>query len=904
MDYKDTLNLPQTSFKMRGGLLNKEPLRQQKWKEEKIYQKRLEANQGCEQYLLHDGPPYANGNIHMGHALNKILKDYIVRYKAMQGYYTPYIPGWDTHGLPIETAVTKQGVKRKELSVSDFRKICEEYAKKQIANQKESFERLSLTGDWNVYYQTFDNYYEKAQIEVFAAMVKEGLIFKGLKPIYWSPSSESALAEAEIEYHNKKSPSIFVKFQADKNDLFADGAFVIWTTTPWTLPANMAVAVNKEFTYSLIKSNYGNLILASELVEKLVTELELEEVVELKTFKGHELEGLTYQHPFLERTCQVILGEHVSLEAGSGLVHTAPGHGEDDFIVGQTYGLEVVCPVDEKGFLTAQAGRFANLFYDDANKAICEFLENENILLKFTLITHSYPHDWRTKKPIIFRATPQWFASIDKIREKLLNVIDEEVNWNPNWAKKRIRNMIEGRGDWCISRQRVWGVPLPIFYDEQKEAILDEKIILHVAELFGKHGSGIWYEWDVKDLLPKGYENPNSPNGIFTKEKDIMDVWFDSGSSHYAVLKEHNLKYPAQLYVEGSDQFRGWFNSSLITGVATTNKSPYETVFGHGFTLDAKGYAMSKSLGNSIDPMKMVKQFGAEIVRLWVSNIDYSQDHRVSVEILEQVSENYRKLRNTFRYLSGNTHDLDEKSLIDFSKMNYIDKYMMIKIDELISKTLANYDNFMFQNAHKDMMVFVTTTLSNFYLDYAKDILYVEHQTSPLRRGVQTVLYYCLESLMKLLYPILPHTMDELYEATNLLSEKKESCFLEEMPKPRGYDDENVVNVVEKMFNIREDVLKILENARISKLIGKSLEAKLLLNVSAEQKDVLAHFESLEQLFIVSKVEFVEEGLEKLTHIAAAVERYEGNVCPRCWNIYEKLENEVCLRCNEILTQK
>ncbi|PTF66119.1 isoleucine--tRNA ligase, partial [Staphylococcus cohnii] len=653
MDYKDTLLMPKTNFPMRGGLPNKEPKIQEEWDANDIYQKALEKNKDNEHYILHDGPPYANGNLHMGHALNKILKDFITRYKTMQGFYTPYVPGWDTHGLPIEQALTKKGVKRKELSIAEFRRKCEAFALEQIENQKKDFKRLGVKGDFANPYITLKPEYEAAQIRLFGEMADKGLIYKGKKPVYWSPSSESSLAEAEIEYQDKRSPSIYVAFDVkdSKGIVAEDAKFVIWTTTPWTLPSNVAITVHPDLVYGQYNVNGDKYIIGKDLVANVAEALEWDEdAIELeKEFKGSDLEYIETQHPFADRVSLVINGLHVTTDAGTGCVHTAPGHGEDDFIVGQKYNLPVISPVDDKGVFTEEAGQFEGMFYDKANKEITDLLKENGSLLKLEFMTHSYPHDWRTKKPVIFRATPQWFASIDKVRQDILDAI-ENTHFKVDWGRTRIYNMVRDRGEWVISRQRVWGVPLPVFYAENGDIIMTKETVNHVADLFQEHGSNVWFEREAKDLLPDGFTHPSSPNGVFTKETDIMDVWFDSGSSHRGVLEERpELSYPADLYLEGSDQYRGWFNSSITTSVATRGISPYKMLLSHGFVMDGEGKKMSKSLGNVIVPDQIVKQKGADIARLWVSSVDYLSDVRISDEILKQTSDVYRKIRNTLR---------------------------------------------------------------------------------------------------------------------------------------------------------------------------------------------------------------------------------------------------------------
>ena len=615
MNYKDTLLMPKTDFEMRGNLPKKEPKYVERWQENDMYNKVIQQNEGKDSFVFHDGPPYANGNMHMGHMLNKVIKDVICRYKNMNGFYTPYIPGWDTHGLPIENAIQKLGVNRKEMPTAKFREKCDAYAHEQVNKQMEQLIRMGTFADYKHPYLTLQHEFEARQIEVFAKMAMDGLIFKGLKPVYWSPSSESALAEAEVEYHDIKSPTIFVKFQVKdgKGVLDNDVNFVIWTTTPWTIPANLAICLNASYNYALVETEKGKLIILDTLVDELMAKFEITDYKVVNHYKGSELEYITCQHPLYDRESLVILGDHVTSDSGTGCVHTAPGFGADDFFVGQKYNLPAYCNVDEHGCMMEDCGEWlAGQYVDDANKTVTMKLDEIGALLKLEFITHSYPHDWRTKKPIIFRATDQWFCSLDKIRDKLLSEIDN-VNWLNEWGHIRIYNMIRDRGDWCISRQRTWGVPIPIFYCEDGTPIIEQEVFDHISELFREYGSNVWFERDEKDLLPEGYTNEHSPNGIFKKEKDIMDVWFDSGSSHTGVMVERGFNYPVDLYFEGSDQYRGWFNSSLIIGVAAHGKAPYKTVLSHGFVLDGKGNKMSKSLGNTVDPSATCFMISLEI---------------------------------------------------------------------------------------------------------------------------------------------------------------------------------------------------------------------------------------------------------------------------------------------------
>ncbi|MEN3088391.1 MAG: isoleucine--tRNA ligase [Staphylococcus pseudoxylosus] len=912
MDYKDTLLMPKTDFPMRGGLPNKEPKIQEEWDEKNIYQKVLDKNEGNPSYILHDGPPYANGNLHMGHALNKILKDIITRYKSMRGYYAPYVPGWDTHGLPIEQALTKKGVKRKELSVAEFRKKCEAFALEQIENQKKDFKRLGIKGDFNDPYITLKPEYEAAQIRLFGEMADKGLIYKGKKPVYWSPSSESSLAEAEIEYQDKRSPSIYVAFDVKdgKGIVDPDAKFIIWTTTPWTLPSNVAITVHPDLTYGQYNVNGQKYIIGKDLASDVVEALGWDEdtLVLEKEFKGKDLEYVEAQHPFFERESLVINGLHVTTDAGTGCVHTAPGHGEDDYIVGQKYNLPVISPVDDKGVFTDEAGQFEGMFYDKANKAITDLLKENGALLHLEFITHSYPHDWRTKKPVIFRATPQWFASIDKVRQDILDAIDE-TQFKVDWGKTRIYNMIRDRGEWVISRQRVWGVPLPVFYAENGDIIMTSETVNHVADLFEANGSNIWFERDAKDLLPEGFTHPSSPNGEFTKETDIMDVWFDSGSSHRGVLEARpELSYPADLYLEGSDQYRGWFNSSITTSVATRGQSPYKMLLSHGFVMDGEGKKMSKSLGNVIVPDQIVKQKGADIARLWVSSVDYLADVRISDEILKQTSDVYRKIRNTLRFMLGNVNDYNPATdAIAEDNLLEVDKYLLNRLREFTANTLDHYDNYDYLDIFQEVQNFINVELSNFYLDYGKDILYIEERDSHKRRSMQTVLYQIVVDMTKLLAPILVHTSEEVW--SHIPHVEEESVHLTNMPE-RVEVDREFVDRWNTFMKLRDDVNRALEVARNEKVIGKSLEAKVVIgsNDNFDATSFLQQFADLQQLFITSQaevVDHVEDGIP-YQYGDIRIEHAHGEKCERCWNYSESLGsvgelNNLCPRCQEVV---
>ena len=893
MDYKDTLLMPNTSFSMRGNLPENEKLMREKWEQLDLYNKILDKNKDGKPFVLHDGPPYANGNIHIGHAMNKILKDFVNRYKMMEGFNVTYIPGWDTHGLPIETAVTKSGVDRKSMPLSQFRDLCLEYAKDQVSKQMADFKTLNVIGDWDHPYITFQKEFEARQIEVFAKMVEKGLIFKGLKPVYWSPSSESALAEAEIEYQDRKDPSIFVAFKVVEGNEYVDvdDNLVIWTTTPWTLPGNLGIAVGEKFDYSKVSVNGKNYVVATELLNSLSLEFGWEDVKTISSFKGSCLSGVKYKHVFIDRISPVVIGFHVTLESGTGLVHIAPSYGADDFIIGKQFNLGMVNGVDDKGVLTSESGIFEGLYFEDANKEVVAKLEELGVLLKLKFITHSYPHDWRTKKPVIFRATAQWFCSIEKIRKDLLDEIDK-VEFHTSWGKTRLYNMIKDRGDWCISRQRAWGVPIPVFYNEDGSEILDVDVINHVSKLFREYGSNIWFSKTAKELLPDGYTNISSPNGLFTKETDIMDVWFDSGSTHTGVLVERGYEFPADLYLEGSDQYRGWFNSSLITSVAVYGIAPYKNLVSHGFVLDGKGNKMSKSIGNTVDPNKVIRLHGADVLRLWVASVDYTEDVRISDDILAQVKESYRKIRNTYRFMLGNLFDFDyDKDKILYENMPSYDKYMMVKLNELVKNIKYNYDNYNFQEIVKLVNNYVSFTLSNFYLDFTKDILYIEKNDSLIRRSVQTVLYETLTSLIKLLSPILPYTSEEVYL---LLPNHKESIHLESNPVVKEYTDD--MSIWDKFFKVKDDVYKELEIARNDKLIGKGLEAIVYINTLDEE--FINYFKNdLSRLLIVSKV-VIDKG-----EYSIRVEAFDGIKCERCWNLFdeEEMHGNICHRCSEVV---
>lgn len=905
MGYKDTLHLPRTEFEMRGNLSKKEPKFQARWEEENIYQEMLKKREGAPQFVLHDGPPYANGQIHIGHALNKILKDFIVRSKFMAGYRVPFRPGWDTHGLPIETAIQKQGVDRKTMPVSEFRSLCEKYALEQVAIQMKDFKTLGTVGDYDNPYITLTNDFVAKQVRVFAKMAQKGMIYRGLRPVIWSPSSESALAEAEIEYKDRKDPAIFVGFHVldGKGVLDSDDIVLIWTTTPWTIPANLGISVHPDMDYVLVETEKGRILMAESLQESVLEEIELESQGVVKKVKGHQLEGITTQHPLYEdRTSLMITGTHVTDDAGTGCVHTAPDHGVEDFEAGKAYGLTPFGPVDEKGHLTDKTGEFAGMFYEKANKEVTKKLDELGHLFKLSWITHSYPHDWRTKKPVIYRATTQWFASIDSVREDVLREI-EKVNWNPKWGERRMHNMIADRGDWCISRQRAWGVPIPIFYAEDGSAIIDEEVINHVADLFEKEGTNIWFEREAKELLPEGFTHPGSPNGHFTKEKDIMDVWFDSGSSHTAALDHDETPLPVDVYAEGSDQYRGWFNSSLIISTAVHGMAPYKSVLSHGFIMHDDGEKMSKSKGNALSPQAITETLGADTLRLWVASVDYHSDITMSESLLKQISESYRKIRNTFRFMLGNINGFDfEKDAVDVQSLSALNRYVLnevIKVNRDAQKAYAQFD---FQKVTTMVLNSMTNLLSSYYLDYNKDTLYIEAENDPKRREVQTVLYYALDMYSRLMAPILVHTMEELNDYFRPGQGSVHLMEFHQMTEPILSEEDEAA--FEKVFALREAVFKALEDKRAEKVIGKSLEAHVYLHLDEQKRELVEKLigEELAQWLIVSKVSFTEDELPEVMDHQVAVENIEGYECPRCWNIVEVVNNDgLCARCEAVL---
>ena len=910
-DYGATLNLPKTEFPMRGNLPENEPKILEEIFEKGLYEKMLKKNEGKEPFVLHDGPPYANGEIHIGHALNKVLKDTIVRYKNLNGYYTPFIPGYDTHGMPTENkAIQALGLNRDEIPVSEFRDTCKSFNKDYIAKQTEGFKRLGVLADWENPYITYQPQMEAKQVGVFADMYKKGYIYKGLKPVYWCTDCETALAEAEIEYKDVKNTSAYVKFPVeDSKGLFdkENTYVVIWTTTPWTLPGNMGITIDPEFEYSIVNANDEKYIMAKELVSKVMELAGIEEYKIEQTFKGKELEGILCKHPFLDRTSRVVMGSDdtvkVELDTGTGAVHTAPGYGKEDYLCGLKNGLDIVVTVDAKGHQTEEAGPFAGMFYAKSDKEILNWLEEHNLLLHKQELMHSYPHCWRCKKPVIYRATNQWFASVDGFRKETLEAI-KGVKWIPSWGEERITKMVEDRNDWCISRQRTWGVPIPIFYcaDCEKEYVTDESLA-KVQKIFKEKGSNAWFDLTEEELMPEGAKCEKCGCTHFKKETDIMDVWFDSGSTHESVLAERGLP-EATLYLEGSDQYRGWFQSSLLTSVATKGKAPYKEVLTHGYTVDEQGRKMSKSVGNVIAPQTMIKQYGADILRLWVLSSDYKSDVSISNGIMKQVAEVYRKIRNTARYILGNISDFNVNEPVKYDELEEIDKWALIKLNHLIKDCTKAFGEYDFNKAYQAINTFCVVDMSNFYLDIIKDRLYTSKKESTKRRAAQTAMYNILSGLVRIIAPMTVYTAEEIWKyMPHKNGENTESIMLEYWPKVNEkYENKELEEKWNKIIAIKEETSKALEMARAEKVIGHSLNAKVTINADKENYNFLKDKEELlQEVFIVSAVE-VKEANELKIDVTPA----EGEKCERCWmystTVGEDKENPtICHRCSEAL---
>ena len=910
-DYSQTLNLPKTDFPMRGNLPEKEPGILENVFENGLYEKVLKKNEGHPSFVLHDGPPYANGEIHAGHALNKILKDTIVRYKSMKGFYSPYVPGYDTHGMPTEKkAIEKLGLDRNKIPVTQFRDTCQDFTRKYKDIQTEGFKRLGVLGDWEHPYITYDPKMEARQIGVFGDMYQKGYIYKGLKPVYWCTDCETALAEAEIEYKDVESTSIYVKFPVVEGKCVLEDEntyIVIWTTTPWTLPGNMAITVGPDFEYSLVKTCVGNLVIASDLVEKVMKLVEIEDYKVLKTFKGEDLKGVQCRHPFLERNSVVVLGGedgvNVTLEEGTGAVHTAPGYGKEDYLQSLKDGLEIKVAVNDKGVQTEEAGPFAGMYYAKSNKEITKWLEEKGYLLKAVKIMHSYPHCWRCKNPIIFRATPQWFASVDGFRNEVLKAI-KTVKWHPSWGEERMTEMIKGRNDWCISRQRTWGVPLPIFYCEDcGEPYVTKESIKKIQDIFGKEGSNAWWAKEEEELMPKSAKCAKCGCTHFKKETDIMDVWFDSGSTHQGVLVERGLNYPADLYLEGNDQYRGWFQSSLLTSVATKGIAPYKEVLTHGFVTDGQGRKMSKSLGNGVSPIDVCKKYGADILRLWVLSADYSMDVNLSDDILNGISDVYRKIRNTARYILGNTNDYDPENPVPYKDLMEIDKWALTRLNKLIRDCTKDYDEYDFANCYHDINQFCVVDMSSFYLDIIKDRLYTSKADSLERRAAQTTMYYILDALVKILTPMTSFTSEEIWKAMkHTAKENVESPMLADYPTPNDrWDNKELSEKWDKIIKLKDVVSKELELARANKTIGNSLDAKVTIYAEGDEYKFLKENEELIKLVLIVSGLKIEENKRKEEKMGIKVEHADGEKCERCWMYDEHTEDGLCPRCREVL---
>ncbi|MBQ9080740.1 MAG: isoleucine--tRNA ligase [Clostridia bacterium] len=932
-DYTSTLNLPQTDFSMRANLPQREPETLEYWKSIDLYRKMVDVREGGKQFTFHDGPPFSNGNIHMGTALNKILKDFINKSKAMMGYKISYIPGWDNHGMPIESAIIKKNkLDRKKMSISEFRSACQAFAQSFVDIQMDQFKRLGVVGDWENPYLTMSPEFEAVEVKVFGEMFKRGYIYKGLKPVYWCPKDETALAEAEIEYQTDKCTSIYVKFKIkdDKGKLGAlcdldNTYFVIWTTTTWTLPGNLAIALNPVEEYALVKADNGETyVLASALADKTMKAAGIESYETLATLKGAEFEFMTAQHPFLDRESVVVNADYVTMESGTGCVHTAPGFGADDYQTCRRYNIDIIVPVDDRGYQTEDAGKFAGMYYAESNDAILADMKQSGALLASEEIEHEYPHCWRCKSPIIFRATPQWFCSVEAFKDEAVASC-KDVTWLPAWGEERMTQMIRERADWCISRQRHWGLPIPVFYcDECKKPICNDDTIAAVSKLFGEKGSNSWFDMDAADILPEGFVCPHCGKSHgFSKETNTLDGWFDSGSSHFAVLgAREDLCWPSDIYLEGGDQYRGWFQSSLLTAVGANGKAgaPYKAVLTHGWVVDGEGKAMHKSLGNSVSPDDMVKKYGADLVRLWAASSDYHADVRCSDNIFKQLSEIYRKIRNTARIMMANLGDFNpDTDMVAFDDMLDIDKWIVAEANKLTKVCRDGYDNYEFHIVYHSINKFCTIELSKLYIDITKDRLYVEKADSAARRSGQSALYNVLSALTRLLAPMISFTAEEIWKhMPHVASDKTESVFLNDMP---AYDEVLAQKTAEltekwdKMFEYRDDVMKALEIARADKMIGKSLDAKVTVYVSDDETyaSINAFADDLAGIYITSAAT-VRKGdapagafAETQTGIAVVVEPADGCKCDRCWSYStegEKTEDGfICSRCLAVIAE-
>ena len=930
-DYKDTLNLPKTAFPMKANLAKKEKELLEFWDKNRTYEK-MQQRGSRKNYILHDGPPYANGHIHLGHTLNKVLKDMIVKYKTMQGHYSPYVPGWDCHGLPIEHQVDKKlGSKKDSTPINEKRKLCREYAKRFLDIQRDEFKQLGVFGDWDKPYITMSYDYEATIIREFYRFVEKDYVYKGKKPVHWCPNCVTALAEAEVEYADKESPSIYVKFRVldskGKFDLDPDKGtyFVIWTTTPWTLPANMALALHPDFHYEHVKTPDGDLIIAQDLIPDCMEKIGYEDAdytVTNGAWAGATLEGIVCKHPWIEREVKTILGDHVTLEQGTGVVHTAPGHGEEDFEIGLKYGLDVFAPVNDKGVFTEEADEFSGQFVFKANDNIINKISDLGSLLGDTeMIAHSYPHCWRCKKPVIFRATEQWFISMEKndLRKRALEEINK-TTWIPKWGFDRINGMVESRPDWCLSRQRSWGVPIALIQcSDCREYIKEKSVMDHIVSQVEQSGADIWFEKSEKELLPEGYTCPKCGAANFDKETAILDVWFDSGVSHAAVI-EADDRFPelADLYLEGSDQHRGWFQSSLLTSVGTRDRAPYKAVLTHGFVVDGKGKKMSKSLGNVISPQEITKKYGSEILRLWSSSADYRDDLRISNEILARLVEAYRKIRNTSRFLLGNISDLalDDAALGRLNKeaLTELDRLALSMLQSLIKKVSHSCETFAFYEVYHAIYQFCIIDMSSFYLDILKDKLYTFKTDDKERRASQAVLYNILISLTKLIAPILSFTAEEIW--SHIPGDREESVFMSDFPQVNpDFLDPELESKWSGLSRIRDEVNKALELKRQEKFIGNALEAKAVLYAQDATFQLLNdNIDFLPTLFIVSAVEIGQfkdapdnaYGSTELDNVSILVDKADGNKCERCWNwnVSVGTHNDhpgLCKRCCKVL---
>lgn len=926
-DYNATIHLPKTDFPMRAGLPAREPVFQEEWEKEGLYQQLMEKNEGKPLFILHDGPPYANGNLHMGHALNKVLKDIIVRYKNMAGFHAPYTPGWDTHGLPIERqAIKAYGMDRDKVSVAEFRSKCEEFACEHVNTQRTQFKRLGVLGDWEKPYLTLTHDFEATQIEVFGEMVKKGFIYKGMKPVYWCPKDETALAEAEIEYQDVPCKSIFVKFAVthDKGVISKligtteNVYFVIWTTTTWTIPGNLAISLNPFFEYDFVKVPNGEIyILAKELVEPVMKTARIGEWEVLATALGSDLEMVKTRHPLFDRDSVVITGEHVTLDAGTGCVHTAPGFGADDFIVCQKYKIPIIVPVDEKGCHTAESGKYEGIYVDDSNEIILKDLDECGALLATEDIVHSYPHCWRCKNPIIFRTTEQWFCSVDALKDDAVRAC-HNITWLPAWGEERMTSMIVERSDWCISRQRIWGVPIPIFFCKDcGKPLVNEQTIKIVSNLFRERGSNAWFELDASEILPDDIKC-ECGCGSFDKETDTMDVWFDSGSSHAAVLDDGKfpyLQFPADVYLEGNDQYRGWFQSSMLTSIATKGVAPYKTVITHGMIVDEERQKMSKSLGNGISLQEILKQYGADIVRLWVASADYKQDMRISKEMFKHLSQNYLKIRNTARYILGNLNGFEVSQLLPYGELEELDQWALMKLNELVTKVIGAYDAYEFHTVLHAIHNFCVVDMSNFYLDVIKDRLYCDE--GKLRLSAQTAMFHILDAIVRMVSPILCFTSDEIWKAMpHQEGDDLRNIALNGMPAPNAAYafDAKKQEKWTRLLVLRDEVNKALEAARNQKIIGKPLEAAVTVELNGVD---CAYFrenfteEALADLCIVSEMHVSEgEGAPKTVEnrygLKVTVAHAESKKCERCWKLVSSVGSysrhpALCARCASVV---